>query len=86
MKNIVEKVEKADNKLRTMCDGLSLRARLVTVIVSLTVFAALAIYMAVYSVYGANVPEPDIQHIRGVELKMKNDSINNFKLRDYDDE
>jgi hypothetical protein len=87
MKDIVNKtVEKADNRLRTMCDGLSPRARLVAVIVSLVIFATLAIYMAVYSVYGSNRQEPDIQHIEGVELKTQNESINNLKISNYDDD
>ena len=80
--------ETVESRLRMMCDRLSPQTRLVAVIISLMVFAVMAIYMAVSSVYGHHRTEPDIQHIKGLDLKMKNDSINTLKIKDYgnDDE
>ena len=75
--------QKADNRLRTMCDGLSPKKRLVVVISSLIVFAVMAVYMAVSSVYGINNPKLKIEHIEG--LKLHKDSINQLKSRNYDE-
>ena len=82
--------KKAKNRLRMMCDRLSPKKRLVVVIASLVVFAAIAVYMAVASVYGINRTEPVIEHIEGLRLRQINsdtvNTINTLKFKNYDDE
>ena len=76
----------AKNRLRTMCDGLSPRKRLVAVIISLTVFAVMAVYMAVSSMYYRQRPELNIRHIEGIKLqRANNDSIHHLKFRNHDE-
>ena len=94
MKSLIEKIgkagkagEKANNRLRTMCDGLSPRNRLVVVIISLGVFAVMAIYMVISSIIFAQGPEMNIQHIEGLKIQRANDdSINLLKIEDDDDD
>ena len=80
--------KKADNRLRMMCDRLSPKKRLFVVIVSLVLFAAIAVYMAVSSVYGINRTELTVEHIEGLKLqRINNDTVNTnniFKIKDYD--
>jgi len=89
MKRIIKETgEKADNRLHRICDGLSPQKRFVAVIASLIVFAAIAIYMAVSSVYGVDRPELEVEHIRQVKFNrpnMYNDSINALKIKEYDE-
>jgi len=77
-------VEKAENRLRSLCNRLSPQISLVLIICMLTVFAALSVYMAVSSVYGTGSRQPDIQHIRVIKIKSGNDSINFQKIKEYD--
>ena len=77
--------KKADNRLRIICDGLSPKKRLFVVIASLVLFAAIAVYMVVVSVYGINRTELTIEHIEGLKLqRTNNDTINILKIKDYD--
>jgi len=77
--------EKVNNKLHALCDSLSPRKRLIFVFTSLTVFAVLAVYMAVSSIFFAQRPELNIEHIEGLKLqRTNNDSINNLKFKNYD--
>jgi len=79
--------QKANNRLQTMCDDLPPKKRLVLVITSLVVFAVMAVYMAISSVYGNNQPEMNVQHIEGIKLHRANDnSINPLKIEEDDDE
>ena len=79
-------VERADNRLRMMCDRLSPRRRFVLVIISLILFAVTAVYMAIGSIYFAHRPELNIEHIEGLKLpRANNDSINNLIIRNHDD-
>ena len=88
MKRIIKETgEKADDRLRRMCDGLSPRVRLIAVMASLTVFAAIAVYMAVSSVYGMDRKDVEIEHIRQVRFNppgMYHDSINHLKIKNDD--
>ena len=79
-----------ENRLRAMCDGLSPQKRIAVIIVYLIVFAVLAIYMAVISIYGKNKQELNVEHIRTIrDYKVINDfndlKINNLKNNNYDD-
>jgi len=89
MKKIIKETgEKANDRLHSMCDGLSPKIRLFLVIASLTVFAALAVYMAVSSVYRADKSGIEVEHIRQLKLNqpgMHTDSINVLKIKEYDD-
>ena len=89
MKRIIKETgEKAENRLRRMCDELSPLKRFIAVIASLFLFAAMAIYMAVSSAYGLNRPELEVEHIRQVKFNrpnMYNDSINALKIKEYDE-
>ena len=88
MKRIIKETgEKADNRLRRACDGLSPQRRLVVVISSLTAFAVMAVYMAVSSVYGMGSPEIEVEHIRQIKFNppvMCHDSMNHLKINNDD--
>jgi hypothetical protein len=78
-------VEIGKNRLRAMCDGLSPKKRFVVVISSLIVFAMMAVYMAISSIYFLQRPELDIEHIEGLKLpRANNDSINILKFSNHD--
>jgi hypothetical protein len=78
-------VEIGKNRLRTMCDRLSPQKRFVVVISSLIVFAMMAIYMAISSIYFLQRPELEIKHIEGLKLpRANNDSINTLKFSKHD--
>ena len=86
-KKIGEIGEAGENRLRLMCEGLSPKKRLVVVIVSLCVFAVLAVYMAVSSIVFAQRPEINIQHIEGLKIQRANDVIiNPLKIEEDDDD
>jgi len=75
-----------ENRLRVMCDGLSPKIRLVVVIASLTVFAVMAVYMAISAIRFGQRPELNIQHIEGLKLPRANkDSINHLKNNHHDE-
>ena len=79
--------KKPENRLRSVCDGLSPKNRLVVVITSLIVFAIMAVYMAVSSVYGNNQPEMNVQHIEGLKIQRASDLIiNPLKIEEDDDD
>ena len=84
----VEMGKTGKNRLRAMCDGLSPQKRFVVVMTLLTIFAAMAIYMAVSAVYSAERPEIEMEHIKQVKFNhpsMYKDSINALKIKEYDD-
>jgi hypothetical protein len=85
LKGVKELKGKADNRLRVMCGRLSPRSSLVLVIISLTVFAVLAVYMAISAIGYGQKPELKIEHIEGLQIpQSKNDSINQLKIRNHD--
>ena len=90
MKKIIKETgEKADDRLRRMCDRLSPKKRIVVVIASLTAFAVIAVYMAISSFYGVGSPEIEMEHIRQIKFNpqgMYQDSINHFKINNDDDD
>jgi len=85
MDNIIKKAGKiGENRLRLWCNSLSPKISLVLIISMLAVFTVMSVYMAVSSVYGSGSRQPDIQHIRGIQIKSGNDSINFQKIKEYD--
>jgi len=85
MENIIKKAGKnGENRLRLWCNSLSPKISLVLIIGMLAVFAVMSVYMAVSSAYDSCSRHPDIQHIRGIQIKSGNDSINIQKIKEYD--
>ncbi|MDR1172856.1 MAG: TraL conjugative transposon family protein [Bacteroidales bacterium] len=91
MKKITGEIrENADNRLRSMCDRLSPERRFAAVVAALSVFAVLAVYTAVGSIFYMERPEIDMEHMQGLKLRQvdnDNDSINalKFKNDEYDE-
>lgn len=80
--------DKADEWLRRMCGRLTPGKRLAVILTMLLTFSFLSIYMTVSSIYnmGRRDAEKDmieIEHIRNLDLRQKQDSINNYKYYDY---
>ena len=88
MNNIIkEKGKEADNRLRRICDELSPQKRLVAVIATLIVFAALAVYMAISSVYKADKQDLKVEHIQQLKITLPDtsaDSMNDLKIKEDD--
>jgi hypothetical protein len=80
-------MEIGENRLRTMCDGLSPKKRLVVVISSLIVFAVMAVYMAVSSIYFSQRPELEIEHIERLKLpRSENEKFNPLFFDSHDND
>ena len=80
--------DKADEWLRRMCGRLTPGGRLAVILTMLLSFSILSVYMAVSSIYNmgrrdAEKEMIEIEHIREINLRQKQDSINNFKYYEY---
>ena len=85
MNNIIKEKGKADNRLRRMCDELPPQKRLVAVIATLIVFAALAVYMAISSVYREDKQDLKVEHIQQLKITLpdtQTDSMNALKIKE----
>jgi hypothetical protein len=81
--------EKANNRLRSACDGLSPKKRLVVVIFLFVVFAVLAVYMAIDAINFGDKSRRllEVEHIKQLELpKPKDESMHLYKLNSHDDD
>ena len=81
--------EKAANRLRSACDGLSPQKRLVVVIFLFVVFAALVVYMAIDAInFEDNRRQlPEVEHIKQLNLpKSTDESMNSINFNSHDDE
>jgi len=80
--------KRIDNRLRSICDGLSPKMRLVMVIGSLVVFAALAVYMAIDAInFEDNRQLPEMEHIKQLNLpKSNHESMNPLNFNSHDDD
>lgn len=81
--------DKVDGWLRQMCGRLTPGKRLAVILTMLFSFSFLSVYMTVSSIYnmGKRNAEKDfieIEHIREINLRHRQDSINNlYKQYDY---
>ena len=81
--------KKTENRLRSACDGLSPKRRLVVVIFLLVVFAALAVYMAIDAINFGDKQRllPEVEHIKQLDVpKPNNESIILYNLNSHDDD
>lgn len=89
IKNQINRLRKwIDGGLRRMCNGLSPKRRLITVLAFFVIFGSMAIYMTVSSIYNigkrAEKEYMEIEHIEKFELPHSNDSINHIKKQMYE--
>ena len=80
--------DKVDEWLRRMCGRLTPGKRLAVILTMLLSFSCLSIYMTVSSIYNMGKRDAakemiEIEHIRNINLRQKQDSINNYKYYDY---
>ena len=87
-KEIGETGKKPENRLRSVCDGLSPKNRLVVVIFLFVVFAVLAVYMAIDAInFGNDRHLPEVEHIKKLDVpKQNNESIIPYNLNSHDDD
>jgi hypothetical protein len=81
--------ERANNRLRSACDGLSPKKRLVVVILLFVVFAVLAVYMAIDAIKFDDIRRrlPEVEHIKQLDVpKPNNESMNPLIFNSDDDD
>jgi hypothetical protein len=82
----IEEKKNFDSRLRKICDKIPPNRRRILVYYMFTVFAVLAIYMAVTAIIFWNNPRqlPHIDPIKQLDIThSKNDSINPLNFNDY---
>ena len=81
--------KRPENRLRSVCDGLSPKNRLVVVIFLFVVFAVLAVYMAIDAINFGNDRQrlPEVEHIKKLDVpKQNSESIKPYNLNSHDDD
>lgn len=88
-KQIAEIQDWVDKKLRHLCGCITPEKRLAMVVVTFTLFAIASLYITFSGLYHIGRYEGEaehlqqIEHIKRLELKIKQDSINRLKTYEY---
>lgn len=78
--------DRQDGRLRAWLEALPQRTRLAAVLVIFAVFAGCALFTfgtALYEMGRENGRQIEIEHIRELDLRQRQDSINLYKYYDY---
>ena len=90
MRKIIERLGKwtdnQDERLRAWLEALPERTKIIVVLVIFSVFTISALFTfgaALYQIGRENGRQIEIEHIRQLDLRQQQDSINLFKYYDY---
>ena len=90
MRKWIDKIQDwGDMKIRDLCGRITPEKRLVVVLVVFTLFAIASLYITFSGLYHIGRCEGEreylqqIEHIKRLELKIKQDSINRLKTYEY---
>ena len=86
MKRVRDWTDKQDERLRRKLEALPQRTKLTVVLVIFTFFAVCALFTfgtALYQIGRENGRQIEIEHIRELDLRQRQDSINLYKYYDY---
>ena len=86
MKRVRDWTDKQDERLRRKLEALPQRTKLAVVLVIFTFFAVCALFTfgtALYQIGRENGRQIEIEHIRELDLRQRQDSINLYKYYDY---
>ena len=86
MKRVRDWTDKQDERLRRKLEALPQRTKLAVVLVIFTFFAGCALFTfgaALYEMGRENGRRIEIEHIRELDLRQRQDSINLYKYYDY---
>ena len=93
MRKLIERLGKwtdnQDERLRAWLEALPQRTKIVVVLVIFTFFALCALFTfgaALYEIGRESGRQIEIEHIRQLDLRQQQDSINLFKYYDYETE
>lgn len=93
MRKLIERLGKwtdnQDERLRTWLEALPQRTKLAVVLVIFSLFAIGALFTfgaALYEIGRESGRQIEIEHIRQLDLRQQQDSINLFKYYDYETE
>ena len=93
MRKLIERLGKwtdnQDERLRAWLAALPQRTKIVVVLVIFTFFALCALFTfgaALYEIGRESGRQIEIEHIRQLDLRQQQDSINLFKYYDYETE
>ena len=93
MRKLIERLnewsDRQDERLRVWLAALPQRTKIVVVLVILSFFALCALFTfgaALYEIGRESGRQIEIEHIRQLDLRQQQDSINLFKYYDYETE
>ena len=93
MRKLIERLnewsDRQDERLRVWLAALPQRTKIVVVLVIFTFFALCALFTfgaALYEIGRESGRQIEIEHIRQLDLRQRQDSINLFKYYDYETE
>ena len=93
MRKLIERLnewsDRQDERLRVWLAALPQRTKIVVVLVIFTFFALCALFTfgaALYEIGRESGRQIEIEHIRQLDLRQQQDSINIFKYYDYETE
>ena len=89
IRRINDWTDRQDERLRIWLEALPQRTKIVVVLVIFTFFALCALFTfgaALYEIGRESGRQIEIEHIRQLELRQQQDSINLFKYYDYETE
>ena len=93
MRKLIERLnewsDRQDERLRVWLAALPQRTKIVVVLVIFTFFALCALFSfgaALYEIGRESGRQIEIEHIRQLDLRQQQDSINLFKYYDYETE
>ena len=93
MRKLIERLnewsDRQDERLRVWLVALPQRTKIVVVLVIFTFFALCALFTfgaALYEIGRESGRQIEIEHIRQLDLRQQQDSINLFKYYDYETE
>ena len=89
IRRINDWTDRQDERLRVWLEALPPRTKIVVVLVIFTFFALCALFTfgaALYEIGRESGRQIEIEHIRELDLRQQQDSINLFKYYDYETE
>ena len=89
IRRINDWTDRQDERLRVWLEALPPRTKIVVVLVIFTFFALCALFTfgaALYEIGRESGRQIEIEHIRQLDLRQQQDSINLFKYYDYETE
>ena len=89
IRRINDWTDRQDERLRIWLEALPQRTKIVVVLVIFTFFALCALFTfgaALYEIGRESGRQIEIEHIRQLDLRQRQDSINLFKYYNYDRE